>query len=93
MPTRHLYLDLVERRGEDDELGMVYDFQFLTTAEAKANAERGLWFKVGDIVRSIDGRPVGSILEFYRAVNKTNPNELMLTVSRQGQDFRVGLVR
>jgi serine protease Do len=50
-------------------------------------------FKVGDIVRSIDGRPVGSILEFYRAVNKTNPNELMLTVSRQGQDFRVGLVR
>lgn len=29
---------------------MNYDFRFLTDAEAKAKAARGLWFKVGDIV-------------------------------------------
>lgn len=50
LPTRHLYLNLVERRPEDDELGMTYDFRFLTQREAKAKGACGSWFKVGDIV-------------------------------------------
>jgi hypothetical protein len=47
LPTRYLYLNLVQRRADDDELGMTYDFRFLTEAEAKASPA---WFKVGDIV-------------------------------------------
>lgn len=50
VPTRHLYLNLVWRRADDDEQGMIYDFNFLTQAEAKERASKAPWFKVGEIV-------------------------------------------
>lgn len=51
IPTRQLYLNLVERRSGDDELGMDYDFRFLTNRDVVAKGEASSWFKVGDIVR------------------------------------------
>jgi hypothetical protein len=50
LPTRHLYLNLVVRRPNDDEQGMVYDFRFLTKAGIEAKGPNSAWFKVGDIV-------------------------------------------
>ena len=50
LPTRHLYLNLMERRPADDEQGMEYDFRFLTRAEVKSKGPSAGWFKVGDIV-------------------------------------------
>jgi hypothetical protein len=50
LPTRQLYVNLIERRGEGDELGMLYDFRFLTQGEAKVKGSSAPWFKVGDIV-------------------------------------------
>jgi hypothetical protein len=50
LPTRHLYLNLSGRRPEDDELGMTFDFRFLTKSEVATKRAAGTWFKVGDIV-------------------------------------------
>lgn len=50
LPTRRLYLNLVERRAAEDEQGMVYDFRFLTAAEAPAKGAQSPWFRVGDIL-------------------------------------------
>lgn len=44
LPTRHLYLHLTDRRPDDDEQGMVYDFSFLTAAEAPAKGTQSPWF-------------------------------------------------
>ncbi len=50
LPTRHLYLNLSARRPEDDELGMTFDFRFLTKSEVATKSASATWFKVGDIV-------------------------------------------
>ena len=46
LPTRHLYLNIYVRRSKDDELGMEYDFRFMTKAEVQTKGEQ--WFRVGE---------------------------------------------
>jgi hypothetical protein len=51
-PTKHLYLDL-RHQGSDSELGVQYDFRFLTPTEAASGASKAdaFWFKVGDMLQ------------------------------------------
>lgn len=56
-PKKRLYLDLLSD-GPDEELGMQYDFRFLTEAEAKSGDEDPKrWFKVPDVFQLTDSGP------------------------------------
>ena len=55
-PKKHLYLDLTHH-AEDDELGYVYRFVFLTPAEAAA-AEDAHWYRVSEVLQLPDGPPM-----------------------------------
>ena len=57
-PKKHLYLNLFEKAKETDELGMEYEFQFLTDNEAKPKSEEPqAWYRVGDILSLVDTGP------------------------------------
>lgn len=48
-PTKHLYLNLLAMASEN-ELGLKYDFRFLTPARAEVDrTETTYWFKVSDV--------------------------------------------
>ncbi|MFF2937059.1 DUF262 domain-containing protein [Streptomyces mirabilis] len=49
-PKKVLYLNLLHR-GQDDDLGVEYDFRFLTPAEAESGNEDGdaHWYRVQDV--------------------------------------------
>lgn len=49
--------------------------------------------QAGDIVRKVNDHKVASLIEFYHAVNEPDSTELMFEVTRQGSEYRVGLVR
>ncbi len=49
-PVKKLHLDLISAK-QGDELGLSFDFRFLTTAEAAANAAGGaFWFEVRGVM-------------------------------------------
>jgi hypothetical protein len=56
-PKKRLYLNLLD--GPDvDELGMAYDFRFLTDAEAKpAEGAPNHWFLIADVLKLTDSGP------------------------------------
>lgn len=54
-PTRYLYLDLLWSPSEDDDVGVLYRFEFLTPEQAKK--EEGCYFRVADILTLADGGP------------------------------------
>jgi Do/DeqQ family serine protease len=47
----------------------------------------------GDVIKSINNKAVGSIMEFYRTLNETSGDELMLRIYRQGNELLIGLIR
>ena len=47
----------------------------------------------GDIIRQVNGQDVGSLAEFYQAVNGRSGDELMFRLVRQGREYVIGLVR
>jgi len=49
-PVRRLYLNLLGPKRKGDETDMVYDFAFLTEAQAAVCNHDAFWFKVGDIL-------------------------------------------
>lgn len=49
--------------------------------------------QAGDIVRRVNDHRIASVADFYNAVNEPDCSELMFRVTRQGSEFRVGLVR
>ncbi len=57
-PKKYLYLDITREDIGDEELGMEYDFRFLTDTEAHARpgmADR--WYKVADVLGLPDSGP------------------------------------
>lgn len=54
-PTRYLYLDLLWAPSEDDDVGMRYQFEFLTPEQA--NSRDGCWFRVSDVLTLEDSGP------------------------------------
>jgi hypothetical protein len=54
-PVKRLYLNITALAAEN-ELGMEYDFQFLTDEAAKAGGTQ--WFLVGDILKYEDATPI-----------------------------------
>ena len=54
-PIRHLYLNLADP-AEENELGMAFDFRFLTKESAQGSGKHGLhWFPVSRILTMEDG--------------------------------------
>ncbi len=49
--------------------------------------------QVGDIVRKADDHRLSTLSDFYHALNEPDSRELMLEITRQGKEYRVGLVR
>ena len=47
----------------------------------------------GDIIRQVNGEDVGSLAEFYRAVNGRSGDDLVFRLVRQGREYVIGLVR
>jgi Protein of unknown function DUF262 len=57
-PKKHLYLNLLDKVKDDDELGMEYDFRFLTDREATPAAGQPFtWYRVGKILALADSGP------------------------------------
>jgi len=56
-PRRFLYLNLAARLGEND-LGLTYEFTFLTEQEADGDHADNKWFRVGDILQLDAGGPM-----------------------------------
>ena len=57
-PIRKLYLDLLWRPDEDDEMGSAYRFRFLTERQAKGMVNGACWFPVRDILSMNGGPPM-----------------------------------
>lgn len=49
-PARKLYLNLLKKYSDEEEIDLEYDFQFLTDKEAQEENDDRFWFKVGDIL-------------------------------------------
>jgi Do/DeqQ family serine protease len=49
--------------------------------------------KSGDIVRSVNGQTVNTVLDFYKTFNSSKSREIMFTVERQETELIIGLVR
>ena len=54
-PTRYLYLDLLWTPSDDDDVGMRYQFEFLTLEQT--NLREGCWFRVFDVLTLEDSGP------------------------------------
>lgn len=54
-PTRYLYLNLLWSPSDDDDVGMRYQFEFLTPKQA--DARDGCWFRVCEIMTLKDSGP------------------------------------
>ncbi len=55
-PERRLYLDLLWQPEEDEELGLKYRFDFLTSEESSEGGDGKCWFPVEKVL-SMDGGP------------------------------------
>lgn len=60
-PKKELYLDLCHS-GDEDELGYVYRFEFLTSEE-RAQTNGSHWYRVPDILELPDGPPLFQYLQ------------------------------
>lgn len=65
-PKRFLYLNLLKKYSDEEELDLEYDFLFLSEAEAqedtKKHPEEYFWFKVGDILKFKEPHEIGDYL-------------------------------
>lgn len=65
IPTRHLYLDLLNRLPEDNERAMIYDFQLLTQAESESRLAdpNSAWYCVNNILKCCDRNEVDDYID------------------------------
>lgn len=65
-PKRFLYLNLLKKYSDEEELDLEYDFLFLSEAEAQEDKEKHpeeyFWFKVGDIFQFTKPHEINSFL-------------------------------
>lgn len=58
-PKKRLHLNLLTD-ADDGEMGIAYDFRFLTDTEAKPLHDPNPWFRVGDVLRYANAGPAMS---------------------------------
>lgn len=65
-PHRRLYLNLARKYAGEDELDRVYDFQFLTDADAAEVSEEKYWFPIRKVLEFSDGAGInmGKLMQF-----------------------------
>jgi hypothetical protein len=82
-PKKRLYLNLLD--GPDvDELGMAYDFRFLTDAEAKPEqGQANNWFLVADVLKLADSGPaIMAELKARDLLGDTTPFDVLYALYR-----------
>ena len=62
-------------------------------AVAKGSPAAVAGLRVGDILRKANDHKLASLADFYRAVNEPDSRELVLEITRQDGDYRIGLVK
>jgi Do/DeqQ family serine protease len=59
----------------------------------KGSSAAAAGLRVGDIVRNVNGQKVVSLADFYHAVNQPDTRELLLEITREGQEYQIDLVK
>ncbi len=49
-------------------------------------------FQSGDIIRSINNRPIYNVTDFYKAINESGQSEIIFKLSRDNKELLLGLV-
>jgi serine protease Do len=49
--------------------------------------------QTGDVIRSIDGKAIGNVQDYFKALNDTSRKSLAITVVREGTDVKITLNR
>ncbi len=49
--------------------------------------------RVGDVIKRMNGRPVGSVRDFYRLLNDQDQHEVEFEFTREDQDLKIGISR
>jgi serine protease Do len=50
-------------------------------------------FRVGDVISEINGKPVKSMMDFYKALNDKSKKEVTFHLTRKGTEISIGLTR
>lgn len=79
-PKKRLYLNLLDKAGDADDLGMEFDFRFLSDKEAQSSAEEvRKWYRVGDILSLTDSGPA-AVNELKRRALDINTTDSYATL-------------
>lgn len=62
-PVKHLYLNLLSEADENDD-GLLYDFRFLTKAQALERGDGQFWYRVADVL-SLPDDDEGPVIHDY----------------------------
>ena len=100
-PTQRLYLDLLWTPADEDDVGMCYQFEFLT--DKQAEERDGCWFPVPEILamddagpallrwlqtRGLDGGPLGKSHEvLYKLFDVVRNKSLVSFYEEKSQDL------
>ncbi len=49
--------------------------------------------KAGDIIQKVNGKPIASMLDFYKTFNTSTSREIMLNINRQNNELIIGLIK
>jgi hypothetical protein len=83
-PKKHLYLNL-QSLPSDDELGMAYDFRFLTDVQAApVEGQPDAWFRVKDVLKFANSGPAinSEIVRRGLSVDGERPFEVLWSLYR-----------
>ena len=79
LSQKRLYLNLLDKAGDADDLGMEFDFRFLSDKEAQSAEEVRKWYRVGDILSLTDSGPA-AVNELKRRALDINTTDSYATL-------------
>lgn len=87
-PKKHLYLDLAHH-AEDEELGYVYRFVFLSPAEAQAAPDGAHWYRVSEVLQLADGPPMFKYIQEVGLADHPHAYETLWRLHRTVHEDKV----
>ncbi len=87
-PKTHLYLDLAHH-AEDEELGYVYRFVFLTAPDAAAASDGSYWYRVSEVLQLPDGPPMFKYIQEIGLADHAHAYETLWRLHRTVHEDKV----